>query len=134
MGPIKSMNIQDNYAGAVNRFGPVAQQYCSLVDSRSVLDKSEFLLRVYRMLPNLIVEASRLPLVSFPDEENEAQDATIRKIRIETELKQQEWGACAWHEDGLEFVDAPLVYPHPCRRAGTRGTVPSIEFGPCRCS
>jgi Domain of unknown function (DUF5063) len=86
------MNIQDDYAGAVIRFGPFAQQYCSLVDSRSVLDKSEFLLRVYRMLPDLIAEASRLPLVSFPDEENEGQEAAIRKICIETEMKQQEWG------------------------------------------
>lgn len=86
------MNIQDNYAGAVNRFGPIAQQYSSLVDSRSALDKSEFLVQVYRMLPELIGEASRLPLVRFGDDENEEQEATISKIRAETEMKQQEWG------------------------------------------
>ncbi len=86
------MNIQDDYAGAVNCFGSIAQQYCSLVDSRSALDKSEFLVRVYRMLPELISEASRLPLVSFSDDENEERDATIRRIRAETEMKQQEWG------------------------------------------
>ena len=86
------MNIQDDYAGAVNRFEPIAQQYCSLVDSRSALDKSEFLVRVYRVLPELIAEASRLPLVSFNDDENEEQDAIMSKIRAETEMKQQEWG------------------------------------------
>jgi hypothetical protein len=91
VGAIKSMNIQDDYAGAVNRFGRIAQQYCSLVDSRSALDKSEFLVRVYRMLPGLIAEASRLPRVSFSDEENEEPDATISKIRGETEMRQQEW-------------------------------------------
>lgn len=86
------MNIQDNYAGAVNRFGPIAEQYCSLVDSQSALDKSEFLLQVYRMLPALIAEASRLPPVSFDDDENEEQEASIRQIRDETQMKQQEWG------------------------------------------
>ena len=86
------MNIQDNYAGAVNHFGPIAEQYCSLVDSQSALDKSEFLLGIYRMLPELIAEASRLPLVSFHDDENEEQEATIRKIRAETEMKHQDWG------------------------------------------
>ena len=86
------MNIQDDYAGAVNRFWPTAQQYCALVDSRSAVEKSEFLVRAYRMLPGLIAEASRLPLVSFSDDENEEQGATIRKIRAETEMKQQEWG------------------------------------------
>src|SRR5258705_10588900 len=86
------MNIQDDYAGAVNHFGPIAQQYCSLVDSRSALDKSEFLVRVYRILPELIAEASRLPLVSFRDEENEEQGTTIGKIRAETEMKQPKWG------------------------------------------
>ena len=86
------MNIQDNYARAVSRFGPIAQQYCSLVDSRSALDKSEFLLQVYRMLPELIAEASGLPPVSFGDDENEEQEASINKIHAETEMKQQEWG------------------------------------------
>lgn len=85
------MNIQDNYAGAVNHFGPIAEQYCSLVGSQSALDKAEFPLQIYRMLPELIAEASRLPLVSFDDDENEEQEATIRKIRAETEMKQQEW-------------------------------------------
>lgn len=86
------MNIQDNYAGAVNHFGPIAEQYCSLVDSQSALDKSEFLLQIYRMLPELIAEARRLPLVSFDDDENEEQEASIRKIRAEKKMKQQEWG------------------------------------------
>lgn len=85
------MNKQDNYAGAVNHFGLIAEQYCSLVDSQSALDKSEFLLQVYRMLPELIAEASRLPPVSFDDDENEEQETTIRKIRDETEMKQQGW-------------------------------------------
>src|SRR5580704_546512 len=85
------MNIQDDYAGAVNRFGAIAQQYCSLVDSRSALDKSQFLVRVYRMLPELIAESSRLPLVSFSDDENEEQDAAVSKIRAETKMTQQEW-------------------------------------------
>ena len=88
----QSMNIQDNYAVAVNHFGLIAERYCSLVDSQSALDKSEFLLQVYRLLPELIAEASRLPLVSFDDDENEEQEAPMRKIRAETKMKEQEWG------------------------------------------
>jgi Domain of unknown function (DUF5063) len=86
------MDIQDNYAGVVHRFGLIAQQYCSLVDSRSALEKSEFLLQVYRMLPELIAEAIRLPLINFGDDENEVQEATINQIRARTEMRQQEWG------------------------------------------
>lgn len=86
------MNIQVSYAGEVNRFGPVAQQHCSLVDSRSALDRSELLLQVYRMLTELIPAASRLPLVSSGNDENEKQKATIRNIRSETKMKQQDWG------------------------------------------
>lgn len=85
------MGIQDNYAGVVNRFGLIAQQYCSLVDSRSALGKSEFLLQVYRMLPKLIAEAIRLPLVNFGDDENEVQEAAINQIRAKTEMRQREW-------------------------------------------
>jgi hypothetical protein len=44
------------------------------------------------MLPELIAEASRLPLPSFGDHENEEQEASINKIHAETEMKQQEWG------------------------------------------
>jgi hypothetical protein len=83
--------IQNNHPDAVNRFGLIAQRYCSLVDSRSALDKSEFLLQIYRILPELIAEAIRLPLVEFSDDENEAQEATISQIRAKTEIKQEEW-------------------------------------------
>jgi len=85
------MNIQDDYIGAINRFGLIAQQYCFFLDSRSALDKSEFVLGLYRMLPELIAEGSRLPLVSFRDDESEEQEATIRRILAETEMRQQEW-------------------------------------------
>ena len=85
------MNIRDNYACAINRFGPIAEQYCALVNSQSGLEKSEFLFQIYQMLPELIAEAGRLPLVSFDDDENEEQESAIRKIRAEKKIKQQEW-------------------------------------------
>ena len=55
------------------------------------MEKSEFLFQIYQMLPELIAEAGRLPLVSFDDDENEEQESAIRKIRAEKKIKQQEW-------------------------------------------
>lgn len=85
------MNIQHEYSEAANRFGLVAQRYCSLVDSRSTLNKAEFLLQIYRTLPELVAEAIRLPLVEFEDDENEEQEASLRQIQTETRIKQEEW-------------------------------------------
>ena len=59
-GRFQSMNIQDDNSVVVNRFCLVAQQFCSLVDSAVTLDKTEFLVQVYRMLSELIGEAIRL--------------------------------------------------------------------------
>jgi Domain of unknown function (DUF5063) len=84
------MVIQDSYFDAVNRFGLLAQQYCALVDSRSTLDKSEFLLQIYRILPELIAEAMRLPLVKFGDDESGEQEVAISQLRTKIEMKQEE--------------------------------------------
>lgn len=86
------MKTESNCSEAAERFAPVAQRYCSLVDSRSALEKPEFLLQIYRMLPELIAEAIRLQEVVFGDDENEEQDARLRQIRVKTEMNQVEWG------------------------------------------
>jgi hypothetical protein len=55
------MGVADNYADAAERFGAIAGRYCAIVDSAAQLEKTAFLLQVYRILPELIGEAIRLP-------------------------------------------------------------------------
>jgi len=56
---------RQNYSEAVERFGLVAQKYYALIESRSAFDRTEFLLQIYRLLPELIDEGIRLPQVEF---------------------------------------------------------------------
>jgi hypothetical protein len=84
--------MKHEFLDTANRFVLVAQQYCSIVDSAATVDKTEFLLRLYRTLPELVAEAIRLPQVEFGEDEDEEQEASIRQIRAKTEIKQEEWG------------------------------------------
>jgi hypothetical protein len=49
------------FSETVQRFGALAQRYCDLIDNAAGCETMDFLLRVYRILPNLIAEAIRLP-------------------------------------------------------------------------
>jgi uncharacterized protein DUF5063 len=71
------MSSQEDYPKAANRFYPVAQRFCFLVDSAAALDKSEFLTRVYRTLPELIGEAMLLPEVVWPDDDDEDEESLM---------------------------------------------------------
>jgi hypothetical protein len=86
------MNIKHDYSTAADRFGLVARQYCSLVESTVTLDKTEFLLQLYRTIPDLIAEAIRLPEVDFDEDEGIEKEARIRQIRAKTQMKEEEWG------------------------------------------
>jgi hypothetical protein len=84
--------MKNDYLNVADQFGLVAQQYCSLVDSAATVDKTEFLIRLYRILPELVAEAIRLPPVEFGEDEDEEQEARTRQIRAKTEIKHEEWG------------------------------------------
>ena len=86
------MNMPHHYSDPADRFGLVARQYCSLVESKTALDKTEFLLKLYHILLELIAEAIRLPTVTFDEDENEEQEVNIRQTRATTEMKHEEWG------------------------------------------
>lgn len=73
------MNIQDNYSMLADRFRPVAQQFCSIIDSEVASDRTEFLVWIYRILPGLIGEATRLPTVEFGDDEDEDEQMCIEQ-------------------------------------------------------
>jgi hypothetical protein len=89
------MKTQNNDSAAVNRFRPVAQRFCSLVDSAVTLDKTEFLVQVYRMLPELIGEAMRLPAVEFGDDDDEDEvpdlETLMSQIQAKARIKNEEW-------------------------------------------
>ncbi len=85
------MSVPDEISKAVNRFGEIAECFCSLVDSAGGLDRTEFLARVYRMIPELIQEAIRLPEVRFDDDEENEIDWQVIQSRTDADVPQKEW-------------------------------------------
>jgi hypothetical protein len=87
------MNIQDDYLAAADRFRPVAQRFCSLVDSSVTLDKTEFLVELYRMIPELIGEAMRLPGVesAVADNEVENPETLMSQTKPKARIGHEEW-------------------------------------------
>jgi len=57
------MNALQNNQELVDRFGVVAQRFCSLVDTASNMGRAELVAEIYRILPSLIGEAMKLPNV-----------------------------------------------------------------------
>jgi hypothetical protein len=90
-GRFQSMNIQDDNSAVVNRFRLIAQRFCSLVDSAVTLERTEFLVQVYRTLPELIGEAMRLPAEEFGDDEDDEQETSMYQSRAEIGMKHEEW-------------------------------------------
>ncbi len=71
MGPIKAKSA---YVEVADRFGAVAQEFCSLVDSASQIDRKSLLIEIYRVLPRLINEAISLPSIETSDEDDEPKE------------------------------------------------------------
>ena len=81
-----------SYSEAVERFGAIAQKYCALIESRSTLDRTEFLLQIYQLLPALIGEGIRLPQVELPEEDTEKQEGSlIHDGRAESDMTHEQW-------------------------------------------
>jgi len=69
------MNAGNDKAAAADRFGAVAQRFCSVVDSASTTDRTGLLLEIYRVLPELIGEAIRLPAIELSGNDDQAEPA-----------------------------------------------------------
>jgi hypothetical protein len=54
------MNTSGGNAEVANRFGIIARQFCTVVDSASSMDRAALLARIYPILPKLIDEAISL--------------------------------------------------------------------------
>jgi hypothetical protein len=74
------------------RFASVAQEFCSAVDSAPSLDRIELLVQVYRILPQLIGEAIRLPDIELDDDESQEEESRKSKARGRLRLSDARWG------------------------------------------
>ena len=85
------MSTSAENAEAANRFGSVAQRFCSVVDSAPNLNRTELLVQVYRILPQLINEAVDLPNVEFSDDEGQEEEQRKSQARVQARLSQAQW-------------------------------------------
>jgi uncharacterized protein DUF5063 len=87
------MDPEDNYAEIANRFSSVAQRYCALVDAAGDLDKTGFLLSIYRILPELIDQAIRLPDTDpFESDVEDDPNEDLSVARPDARMSQRESG------------------------------------------
>ena len=61
------MGTANNNAEVTDRFGVIAKRFCSVVDSASSMDRTEFVAQIYRILPKVIDEAISIPEVESSD-------------------------------------------------------------------
>jgi hypothetical protein len=80
----------DEIMHIADRFGAIAKEFCSIVDSAPDLDRTDLLRKLYPVLPILISEAIGLPDVSR-DDTDELQKATRRGSDVGG-FSEQEWG------------------------------------------
>jgi len=64
------MRDQSESAEVVSRLGAVALEFCSVVESAPRLERTRLLTEVYRLLPKLLNEATKLPCIRTKDEDD----------------------------------------------------------------
>lgn len=86
------MGLAENFRDTAMQFGAVARRYCALVDASVDLEKDQFLLQMYRILPDLLVEAIRLPDTD-PWRRNEEEDGNDDFPATDTseDMTHEEW-------------------------------------------
>lgn len=84
-------NRSDN-TEAAERFGAVAHEFCSIVDSAPKLDKVELLTAIYVVLPRLINEAIGLPKIETPDEDDAPIEPEPPSVRQKASMTDEQWG------------------------------------------
>src|SRR5579862_327014 len=84
------MEFRDRYSEFADRFGTVAKEFCSAVDSASRVDRLTLLTEVYKVLPTLINEAIRLPATELSDDDvTEENGKSLSHPR--TRLTDEQW-------------------------------------------
>jgi hypothetical protein len=85
------MSILPNSAELADRFGSIAQDFCSVVDSAPGLDRTELLLQIYRKLPRLIGEAIILPEVEISDDQSPEGEKRWSLARARVQMSDKQW-------------------------------------------
>jgi Domain of unknown function (DUF5063) len=84
--------VLDNYTHDAERFTRVAERYCGIVDAAARLEKEQILLQIYRILPELIGEAIRLPDTNpFEREKEDAQGDQLSPAAPDMSISHKEW-------------------------------------------
>jgi hypothetical protein len=85
------MSTRDDNTEIADRFGVVAKQFCSIVDSASSLERADLLVKTYRILPALIGEAIGLPDVKLDDSDNQVEGMSTPASGVNVRLSSHEW-------------------------------------------
>jgi len=79
------MNSVPDNAEVAKQFASVAKKFCDAIDSAPNLDRTQLLVQVYAILPQLISQAISLPRVERNDDESH------EKVRTKLRLSHAQW-------------------------------------------
>jgi len=83
------MTAKHDYVEIVDCFSLVAHKYCTVVDSASSLDRADLLLQIYKILPELIGEAIRLPTTEL-NNDDETEETSRPTLPAGTRMNEKE--------------------------------------------
>jgi hypothetical protein len=73
------MGNPSNNVEVVDRFVVVAKRFCSIVDSASDMDRTDFVAQIYRILPKIIDQAIEMPDVERSDRQQQKSLVSARQ-------------------------------------------------------
>jgi hypothetical protein len=85
------MSASPNNAEVASRFASVARQFCNVIDSAPNVDRIELLEQIYRILPQLIGEAMKLPDIHLGEDEGEGEESKESQSRARLRLSDAQW-------------------------------------------
>ncbi|HEY6339803.1 MAG TPA: DUF5063 domain-containing protein [Candidatus Sulfotelmatobacter sp.] len=86
------MNASENNTEIADRFAFIAEQFCTVVESSSGIDRTELPVRIYRILPKLIGEAINLPEVRLSDDDDPPERPNEHEPPANIRLNDEQWG------------------------------------------
>ena len=90
-GQTQVMNTRESNADAADRFRAIAERFCSVVDAAPNMDRTDVLVRMYRILPELIGEAIRLPDVTLSNENDQPDEQAACEPRASVRMNDEQW-------------------------------------------
>ena len=85
------MNLKNPNVEVADRFGTVAQEFCSAVEFASRADRTGLLVEIYRVLPRLINQGINLPSVKPSDEDGATPEEKQSPSRPGGRMNEEQW-------------------------------------------